>query len=266
MSVKIGHARIDENGKAAGGEAGDQTGKELRTQNWYDGGWGFLARPKDTAVAEKIAAACEAACANPRIGYDQSGRNTLLQQAQKVNWDLGAILTACECDCSSLVSCCVTASGIQIWRGGNAPTTRTLRKVLGESGAFDILTGTEYLTDCAALNRGDILCKEGKHTVIVLSDGTQPREDVPDLAPAAKTTYELPVLKKGMKGGSVWPMQMLIIGHGGEAAELIVESGGADGSFGPGTLRALKAFQEANGLEADGKCGPMTWAKLLEIS
>ncbi len=265
MSVKIGHARIDENGKATGGEAGDQNGKELRIQNWYDGGWGFLARHKNPEAAGWIANACEAACANENIGYDQSGRNTLLRHAKAVYWDLTRVLSPCECDCSSLVTCCVMASGVQIWSGGNAPTTRTLRKVLEESGQFEILTGTEYLTDCTLLNRGDILCKPGSHTVIVLSDGTQPREDVPGLAPAVKTTYDLPVLKKGSKGGSVWPMQMLIIGHGGEAAELIVESGGADGSFGPGTLKALKAFQSANGLEADGKCGPMTWAKLLEL-
>jgi len=265
MSVKIGHARVDEHGKATGGEAGNQNGTELRTQKWYDGGWGFLARPKDTAVAEKIAAACEAACANPCIGYDQSGRNTLLQQAQQANWDLGAIQTACECDCSSLVSCCVMASDIQIWRGGNAPTTRTLRKVLQESGAFEILTGTEYLTDCAALNRGDILCKEGSHVVIVLSDGTQPRDTSPAETPTVKTTYDLPVLRKGVKGDTVWPMQMLIIGHGGEAAETIIECGGADGSFGPGTDKALRMFQEANGLEPDGKCGPKTWAMLLGL-
>ena len=35
MSVIIGSARIDENGKAKGGKAGDQTGKEVSTQKWY---------------------------------------------------------------------------------------------------------------------------------------------------------------------------------------------------------------------------------------
>ena len=35
MAVKVGSARIDENGKAHGGKAGDQTGKEVSTQNWY---------------------------------------------------------------------------------------------------------------------------------------------------------------------------------------------------------------------------------------
>ena len=31
MSVKIGSARIDENGRARGGKAGDQTGKEVKS-------------------------------------------------------------------------------------------------------------------------------------------------------------------------------------------------------------------------------------------
>ena len=36
MSVMIGHASIDENGKARGGVAGDQTKREVCTRTWYD--------------------------------------------------------------------------------------------------------------------------------------------------------------------------------------------------------------------------------------
>ena len=35
MSVRVGSARIDEQGKATGGKAGDQTGGEVSTQAWY---------------------------------------------------------------------------------------------------------------------------------------------------------------------------------------------------------------------------------------
>ena len=35
MTIKIGSARIDERGKASGGSAGDQSGKEVSTQNYY---------------------------------------------------------------------------------------------------------------------------------------------------------------------------------------------------------------------------------------
>ena len=72
MSVKVGSARIDENGKAHGGAAGDQTSKEVSTQSWYahSKGW-VLLRAKDANVREKIASCMEAACKNAHIGYDQ---------------------------------------------------------------------------------------------------------------------------------------------------------------------------------------------------
>ena len=36
-----------------------------------------------------------------------------------------------------------------------------------------------------------------------------------------------------------------------------------DGSFGPLTESAVKAFQQGNALAADGIVGPLTWAKLI---
>jgi len=36
----------------------------------------------------------------------------------------------------------------------------------------------------------------------------------------------------------------------------------ADGDFGPITKAAVIAFQKANGLDPDGICGPLTWAKI----
>lgn len=38
---------------------------------------------------------------------------------------------------------------------------------------------------------------------------------------------------------------------------------GADGDFGPGTDKAVKAWQQANGLTADGVVGDATWAKMF---
>ena len=70
--VTIGSARIDENGKAHGGKAGDQTGKEVSTQDRYkhSKGWRVL-RANDVSARDKIAVAMERACANSNIGYDQ---------------------------------------------------------------------------------------------------------------------------------------------------------------------------------------------------
>ncbi len=41
-------------------------------------------------------------------------------------------------------------------------------------------------------------------------------------------------------------------------------NGEIDGKIGPSTRTAIRAFQEANGLTADGVCGKGTWDKLKE--
>lgn len=40
--------------------------------------------------------------------------------------------------------------------------------------------------------------------------------------------------------------------------------GEIDGKVGPGTEAAIRSFQEANGLDADGVCGRNTWDKLKQ--
>jgi putative chitinase len=62
---------------------------------------------------------------------------------------------------------------------------------------------------------------------------------------------DIGVLRKGAKGDGVKLMQ--------EALGV-----GADGDFGPGTERALKAWQASNGLTADGIAGPATFDKLFD--
>lgn len=63
-----------------------------------------------------------------------------------------------------------------------------------------------------------------------------------------------PTIRQGAVGTSVAAMQQLLGQHG----YAIVQ----DGVFGPETLSALTNFQRAAGLDADGVCGPLTWAAL----
>lgn len=172
MSVLIGHASIDENKKISGGVAGDQTGKEVCTRNWYANNWNYVLRCKDEKIAENMAIACEKACKNNNIGYDQNQRNTLRTQAEKCGYDLAKITTKCECDCSSLMTVCAECAGIAIpYSLVNAPTTRTMKQAFTKSGFFDVLTDSKYLITDTNLKRGDILVKEGHHTVMVLGNG-----------------------------------------------------------------------------------------------
>lgn len=259
MAIRIGHASIDENRKATGGTPGDQTGKEVCVRNWYNGGWAYVARAKDNAVAEKISATCEAACNNPNIGYCQGHRNSLMTQAKTVNYDLAKITTPCEADCSSLVAVCVRAAISRDFWAGNAPTTRTLKTALIATWAFEIITDSKYLKSSDYLKRGDILCNPGKHTVMVLDTGAK-AGNVSDPDTVATYAVMLPVVCKDDKSETVRAMQQLLILRGYDCGKY-----GADGEYGSGTQTALKAYQSANGLTADGECGPKTWTKLLGV-
>lgn len=267
MAVKIGHASIAENGKATGGAGGDQTGKEVCTRNWYNKPWNVLLRPKSAALAEKSAQACEAACNNANIGYDQYGRNTLHTKAKAVGYDLGKITAPCECDCSSLMHVCAIAGGANLSYGSNGHTTRTMVKEFVASGDYEKLTASKYLTSDKYLQRGDILVKEGSHTVMVLGNGEQavvtPAAPAEPTAPKKDTvtvyySVRLPLLENGSKGAAVKNLQRLLIAHGEKLPKY-----GADGDFGKETGDALENYQRRNGLKIDRKCGAESWLHLL---
>lgn len=81
-------------------------------------------------------------------------------------------------------------------------------------------------------------------------------------APAVQAQASLPAITEGASGA---PLK-------GEPArtrdiQLALRSAGfdpgsSDGRMGPRTRQAVRDFQVANGLEADGKVGAKTWAKL----
>ena len=173
MPIKIGHASIDENNKTKGGVAGDQTSKEVCIRTWYSKPWQFILRCKDSAKSELMAIACEKGCVNEVLGYDQNQRNTLNMQAKLVGYDLSKIKTPCECDCSSFITVCAQAAGINIpYNGTNAPTTSTMKSAFLSTGLFEVLTESKYLTTDIHLKRGDILVKAGSHTVMALENGS----------------------------------------------------------------------------------------------
>lgn len=62
-------------------------------------------------------------------------------------------------------------------------------------------------------------------------------------------------LRQGASADAVRGMQHLLRAHGSAIA--------ADGIFGPATDAAVRSFQTANGLPADGVVGPITWGRLV---
>ena len=109
--TKVGSARIDENGNAVHGRAGDQTGKEVAIEPYYNHRlcW-YMLRAKDSDKARKIGLAMAEACLNDNIGYDQSGRYGVIE-CLKVYGRIAKINKPTEADCSSLVrACCIQAA------------------------------------------------------------------------------------------------------------------------------------------------------------
>lgn len=224
MSVLIGHSSIDENGRAYNGQAGDQTKKEVCTRSWYNKSWDVVIRAKDAAMAEKMAVACEQACANDKIGYDQYQRNTLYTQAQKVNFDLSKITTACECDCSSLMCICAIAAGVPagaLYISGNMRTTRNMRSAFKNTGKFEILTDSKYLTDDAYLKRGDIIVNEGSHTIMVLSNGSKVGF-TGTITPVAPSTENKQYCGKGI--GTATALSTMNVRTGGSTSYKIIST------------------------------------------
>ena len=163
--VIIGSARIDENGHASGGKAGDQTGKEVCIQEYYTHkkGWRVI-RAKDPADREAIAQDMEWACANDLIGYDQSQNQTLYNVAQYVGFNCSLVVTPCETDCARLVRVCVLYAGIRV----NDFYTVTEADELLATGAFEEV----FVPLPSGLLRGDILVTPVKgHTVVALTNG-----------------------------------------------------------------------------------------------
>ena len=68
----------------------------------------------------------------------------------------------------------------------------------------------------------------------------------------------VPYLKSGDKNEAVKVMQTVLIYLGFSCG-----TSGADGSFGPATVKAVKAYQKAVGIAQDGICGRDSWKNML---
>lgn len=133
------------------------------------------------------------------------------------------------------------------------------------------LKNMSTLKEGQSVKRGDVIGymgKTGKSTGAHLHFGIKVNDQWVDPEPYLDKDYgevkmldlQIPVLKKGMKGGSVWALQAILVGYGYD-----IGSKGVDGSFGKDTESALKKYQLEEDLEPDGSCGRKTWSALLGL-
>lgn len=178
MTYYVSNCGIDENGKASGGQAGDQTKLEYRVKAWSDFGQDKTARHPDENVRYLIAKLAVEAADNDNIGYDQGQRLTMWEQLKKVGYYPRNIKTPCEADCSSSTAAIVKAVGYltgneRMQRCHDYMTTWTEEAFLYDAG-FEILYGFRGPQDLLA---GDIQFNTDRHTNIYIGerrDGPEP--------------------------------------------------------------------------------------------
>ena len=257
VKLKVGSARVDERGRYAGGAAGDQTGKEVSTQDYYvhSKGW-YVLRPKNPDVANGIANSMSRACSNSNIGYDQGDRLNIVKHGTNTK-------TKTECDCSSLVRVCVKeASGKDV---GNF-TTANEASVLERSGLFEKRKSVGPLTK---LYNGDVLVtKTQGHTVVVVSGRARKSGSTTKTKKYSGKFPKLPPRKYYQLGDGY----NAIISYKSDIGLLqkflnwAIDSGlKVDGQYGEKTMAAVRKLQATYGLAIDGKFGKKSLAKAKKI-
>lgn len=263
MAVKIGHASSDEKGKISGGKAGDQTGKEVYTRNWYkhSKGW-YTVIPTDPEMLEYIATAAERACANNDIGYDQTNNRSLWKNVKPYDYDPAKTTKAVETDCAELGALCAqyalekTGKKVEVADSYSANLLNNLVK----TGYFKKLTSDKYTNQDSYLLRGMIQATRTKgHVWIILSNGSKASlkefyGNNVTITPEKPISFGDRTLKNGSTGEDVKQLQSYLIQLGYDCG-----SWGNDGDFGDATEIAVKEFQTDHNLEIDGIVGSKTY-------
>lgn len=188
MTLYITAARIDENGNARGGQAGDQTGREVMVQkyeNYWNGGWECTLRyagKRSNVVRNRMIRAAYKLAQYNWVGYDQDQRTTLYSYLYSMKWELKATYKTyiqqypqMETDCSQLMGCIANIGVCGLFKQqiqNSVPKdvwTGNMVKYLKRLGFEPIWSGINYKTG-SGLEPGDILLNESHHTALFMGN------------------------------------------------------------------------------------------------
>lgn len=186
-------------------------------------------------------------------------------------------------DCSGLFSWAFKQLGGKMYHGSNTMwkkwcttkgtlTEEAMTKILPGTAVFKVRDDDYYHT---GLYIGDKTIIEAKSTLYGVTTsklsqwhcwgelkgvdyptvGAVPDPIEDDKTDVTSTVGNYRVIKWGMQGDDVKLMQQMLINRGYVLS--------ATGKYASRTLKAITAFQEANGLKVDGIVGKRTWNKLL---
>ena len=275
--VRVSNCGHDENGRYAGGKAGDQTGGEYCLKTWYSRPWDYIIRWRDEELGNLFADLAIEAALNDRIGYDQgtagnSGdRYTFRKQMQAAGWRPSIIKVACEADCSESTIVLIRAvghlKGIKELQECNATYTGNMMNYFRSAAGkkyFVVLQGA-YLTDPSLARRGDINLNVAHHVNVTVDNGGNTGNEISDnqdtKTGGSGYMFSVGSVQNGSKGSDVKLLQRLLKSNGFRGADGKLLT--IDGDCGTNTVYAIKSYQKKKGLSADGIAGPATWKSIL---
>lgn len=169
-NIKIGSARIGENGNIVKGKKGDQKQSDVSYGDWkgevsmqefyvHKKGW-TVARPKEE-LRHMLGFYMVRACSNENIGYNQSERDGIYKYGTDSK-------VKTNCDCSSLVVQCIRELGFVNFP--NCTTQNLIQNMMWRLS--DHFTFFEFIDEKKTpLKIGDVLCTKTKgHTAIVVGE------------------------------------------------------------------------------------------------
>ena len=185
MAARIVHAFSDENKGSKGGVAGDQTGREIFEQDWYerDGGWDVVLVPTDSEMAQAAAASAIEIADDDSFGYDQSQRSTGLDAIRDAGSISGAV--ASELDCSSLAFLVYMLNGLEVELG----YTGNLESRFMATGLFIAHREDAYTKSADLAPVGSLYLTAGKHVAIVVESDAVNEEYAEDEADEIDAPY-----------------------------------------------------------------------------
>lgn len=174
--MKIVHAVSNEHGSVRGGAKGDQTGREIRVDKWYDrkssGGWTCYLEPLDGMVAHRAQKIAQILAKNDTFGYDQVDRWSGLHAYKAQDGRAG------DFDCSSLVISCYILAGLELPAKGYSGD---IVKRFTATGKFRAHYDDAHLTTDKLATAGGVYVAEKKHVCIIIDEeDAAPEEPTPD--------------------------------------------------------------------------------------
>jgi len=167
-------------------------------------------------------------------------------------------------DCRGLTYCAAQAAGLRL-QGAGATSQWNDSANWAEKGPIAEMPSEKvcivFFADGNTMEHTALYCGNGKTIEASVNVRYRPAKNgkpthygrLPRMDEEGGTDVQTTV-KYGSKGASVTELQNALVKLG-----YVVS---VDGVFGNETSTVLKGYQETNGLEADGVCGPVTWATI----